>query len=184
MEFILRMKHWQLFIFLFFIPLLVMIGTIWYGSATLDLNNAFLLISFLIVYFSFTVLSWIKVVGINLNHKLPTHLINSTKRFKAAIMFTLCYSFLVAMSVVAAIYFGKDYKPGTLAFIPFVICHIFSIVCSIYSLRFVAKTLNSLEHNRNSPFSEYWEDFLLIWIFPIGVWYIQPRINKQFNKEY
>jgi len=43
------------------------------------------------------------------------------------------------------------------------------------------KTLNSAEMQKEAHFSDYIGDFFLLWVFPIGVWFIQPRINSLVN---
>lgn len=43
---------------------------------------------------------------------------------------------------------------------------------------FVAKTITSVEMKKESHFSDYIGDFFLIWFFPVGIWFVQPRINK------
>ncbi|MBI3240197.1 MAG: hypothetical protein HYZ43_15335 [Flavobacteriia bacterium] len=38
--------------------------------------------------------------------------------------------------------------------------------------------LKSVELQREAVYTEYSSDFFLIWFFPVGVWSIQPRINR------
>jgi hypothetical protein len=56
--------------------------------------------------------------------------------------------------------------------------HLFSMVCIILGLRFAAKTMKSVELGRMVKFGDYAGEFFLIWFSPIGVWVLQPRLNK------
>jgi hypothetical protein len=50
-----------------------------------------------------------------------------------------------------------------------------------YILYFVAKTMKSVEMQKTVTFNDYAGEFFLIWFFPIGIWFLQPRINKIFG---
>ncbi len=52
-----------------------------------------------------------------------------------------------------------------------------------YSLYFVAKNLAMAEKQEKVAFYDYAGPFFLLWFFFIGVWVIQPRINKMFASE-
>ena len=56
--------------------------------------------------------------------------------------------------------------------------HFFSMFCIFHTLYFSAKTLKSVEMQRIATFSDYAGEFFLLWFFPIGIWVIQPRLNK------
>jgi hypothetical protein len=56
--------------------------------------------------------------------------------------------------------------------------HLFSMFCMFYCLYFISKELKAVEWQRPVTFSVYTGEFFLIWFFPIGIWFIQPRINK------
>jgi len=53
--------------------------------------------------------------------------------------------------------------------------------CIFYCLYFVAKALKSVELQREVTFNDYAGEFFLFWFSPIGVWVLQPRINKLFD---
>lgn len=60
--------------------------------------------------------------------------------------------------------------------------HLFSMFCIFYSLYFVAKTFKTVELQREVSFSDFVGEFFLIWFYPIGIWFIQPKINKMIEK--
>jgi len=51
-----------------------------------------------------------------------------------------------------------------------------------YCLYFISKSLKAVELQRDVTFNDYAGEFFLIWFFPIGIWFIQPRINKLFDE--
>jgi glucan phosphoethanolaminetransferase (alkaline phosphatase superfamily) len=60
--------------------------------------------------------------------------------------------------------------------------HLFSMFCAFYCLYFNAKALKTVESQQLVTFSDFIGEFFVIWFFPIGIWILQPRINKLFDK--
>lgn len=52
------------------------------------------------------------------------------------------------------------------------------LLAGVYICYFLAKCLNSVEYGRDTKPSEYIIDIILLWFFMLGIWFIQPRINK------
>lgn len=59
--------------------------------------------------------------------------------------------------------------------------HLFSIFCMLFALYFIAKALKSVEIMKQARFNDFIGEFFLFWFFPIGIWFLQPRINKLFD---
>ena len=59
--------------------------------------------------------------------------------------------------------------------------HLFSMFCIFYCLYFVAKTFKTVELQREVSFSDFAGEFFLFWFFPIGIWIVQPKINKMIE---
>lgn len=55
---------------------------------------------------------------------------------------------------------------------------IVSVMCIAYGLLFIAKTVRTAELRRNLTVFEYSPDFVLMVFAPIGLWIIQPRLNR------
>ncbi len=53
--------------------------------------------------------------------------------------------------------------------------------CQFYSLYFVSKTQALAENARPVSLADYIGYFVGLWIFPVGVWIIQPRINRLYT---
>lgn len=56
--------------------------------------------------------------------------------------------------------------------------HLTAMISTLYAMIFSAKMLKSAELNREAFVSDYLGDFFLLWFFPIGIWILQPKINK------
>ncbi|MEJ0031567.1 MAG: hypothetical protein WDO15_14855 [Bacteroidota bacterium] len=57
------------------------------------------------------------------------------------------------------------------------------IAGGIYCSYFAARLLNSVEQERAAPFREFVGDFILFIFYPIGVWWLQPRVNRIFGSD-
>tara|TARA_B110000046_G_C13016331_1_gene408942 strand:+ start:1352 stop:1558 length:207 start_codon:yes stop_codon:yes gene_type:complete len=60
--------------------------------------------------------------------------------------------------------------------------HLLSMFGIFHSLWFNAKVIKSIELHRTGTFGEFAGEFFLIWFFPIGIWFIQPKINKMMEE--
>lgn len=54
------------------------------------------------------------------------------------------------------------------------------LVCNIYCLYFLSKLLVMVEKQSKVKFNEYIGTLVLAWILLVGIWYIQPRVNRIF----
>ena len=45
-------------------------------------------------------------------------------------------------------------------------------------LYFCSKTIKTVELQKEVFFGEFIGDFFGLWFYPIGIWFIQPKINK------
>lgn len=59
--------------------------------------------------------------------------------------------------------------------------HLLAMACLFYDLYFVSKSLALAETARPVSFYDYAGPFFLLWFFPIGIWIIQPRINRLYE---
>lgn len=62
--------------------------------------------------------------------------------------------------------------------IPF---HFLAMACLFYGVYFVSKSLTLVETARPASFYGYAGPFFLLWFFPLGIWIIQPRINRLYE---
>jgi len=56
-------------------------------------------------------------------------------------------------------------------------------VLYVLQIYFVSKSLVLAETGRPAVFYDYAGPFFLVWFFPIGVWIVQPRINRLYERK-
>ena len=127
---------------------------------------------------------WFYAIGSNLHKKLPDTVNMNLTKFKIFLFIPVLY-----ISILCILLFGLfsglagggqlEYV-GLFALIFPV--HLFSIFCIFYCLYFNAKALKAVELKRPVTFNDFAGEFFLLWFFPIGVWIIQPRLNKLFEE--
>ena len=61
--------------------------------------------------------------------------------------------------------------------------HLLSMFGMFYSLYFVAKTFKTVELQKEVNFSEFAGEFFMLWFYFIGIWIIQPKINKMVSNK-
>ena len=59
--------------------------------------------------------------------------------------------------------------------IPF---HLLAVYGMLYVLYFVSKSLVVAEEKQILRFDRYLGTLFLFWFFPIGIWFVQPRVRK------
>ncbi len=87
---------------------------------------------------------------------------------------------LVLLIVGVALVFGdgQHYVFSGLAALPFY----YVIFAYLYVYAFPVKELKSIELGREAKIGEYAGDVVLMLMWPIGIWFIQPRINKVLSE--
>ena len=106
------------------------------------------------------------------------------KKFKIfffiPIVYMLCFMIFMTFAMDELISNRREPNVGIIVsmFAVIVPLHLFSMFCIFYSLYFVAKTFKTVELQREVKFSDFAGEFFMIWFYPVGIWIIQPRINK------
>jgi cytochrome b561 len=185
MNWFLRAKHWQLFLLILGIPLFAEIIGFALVIITRSMNG--LMIMFPIMMLSAVIgqFGWMLSVGTKLQLRLPPEGRMNVKRFRFFILFMLFYMLLIGLIVSGVILATMNgFKPSpymALSFLIIIPAHFFSMFCIFYGIWFVAKSFKQNELWRPVVFNDYMAEFFLIWFFVIGVWIIQPKINKMFE---
>ncbi len=189
----LKAKHWQIFILTFGIPLIFQF--IWMFSmisnfnletnpdATMMLNQMRLFPVIMILYMA-VFLGWFWSVSIGLQSKIPENVIMKVKKFKVFFFIPLVYISLIFLFIFLAMngLFNSDFEQNVGSiFLIFAIVfplHLFAMFCMFYMLYFTAKTFKTVELQREVVFGDFAGEFFLLWFFPVGIWIVQPKINK------
>ena len=188
MDWLLRIKHWQLFLLLAGIPMLFQIFfiVIFVRQDNPELYFSFFPVIMIVCMGIF--FGWFYALGTNLYKKLPPEVKMNLKLFKIFLTVPVCY--ILVICVFMSVTFSKfmEVAPGdsphmavyASVFIP---VHLFAMFCIFYCLYFIAKTMKAVEWQRPVTFSDYAGEFFLLWFYIIGIWILQPRINKLFDKK-
>lgn len=192
----LKAKHWQLFLLIFGIPMLfqvvlmiTMFANIGSGNNP-DISfmlNFMLFFPIMMILVIATQFGWFWSMAIGLQSKVPENVKMNIKKFKIFFFIPLIYLVLVSIfiGVVTSgmIESGKAPSFGLIMSLVVIVIplHLFSMFCIFYSLYFVAKTYKTVELQREASFSDFAGEFFMIWFYPIGIWIIQPRINKMIE---
>jgi hypothetical protein len=173
MKFLLKLKHWQLFLITWG-PIVI---NIFIFSDDELMARFFPIIMFALII---GILGWIWAISTVLHKKLPAGANLNLRRFKLFFLIPIVYMLSLTAFLVYRIYFRFSHANDNLAPVIGVVVfvHFVSMVCILLGLRFAAKTMRSVELGRPVNFSDYAKEFLLICFSPIGFWVLQPRLNK------
>lgn len=182
MNIFLRLKHWQLFGLLMGIPIILQVVGMASIFASKDPTAMLTTFPIMMILFIGVFIGWFYALGTNLNKKLPDTVKMNLTKFKWFLFIPLGYMlFLCVFMFGLAKNLSGGGQPNPAILLLIVPLHLFSMFCIFYCLYFNAKSLKAVELQRPVTFSDYAGEFFLIWIFPIGVWILQPRINKMFD---
>ena len=183
MKFFLKIKHWQLFVLLIGIPIALEFFTVGFIFTADDFSSGlerFLRIfPVLLLLYIGALFGWLWSVGIFLSKKLPTDAPMPSGLFKGALIIPTMYILFICWFV-AKLMWGNEmselFLEENLGII--LTAHFTSMACLFYVLYFDAKALTSVELQRPALLGDYIGEFFLFWFFPVGLWFLQPRINK------
>ncbi|KLN66875.1 hypothetical protein [Vibrio sp. VPAP30] len=164
MEILLKLKSWQMFL-LIIAPMILpsIVGT-----------TPSLALFFVTWFFWMSVLlGWIYSVGKKANSLVPDGLQKSTTKLKVALSIPIVYSVLFSILVVQNVSISPWIVP----------IHLLSMVCIFYAMLFSAKQLVVSIKQEKVGFFEYCGPFFLFWFSPIGVWFLQPKINRLIEEQ-
>ena len=191
----LKAKHWQLFLLGFGIPMvfqfLFMFSVIagMNDQGELDPDTFFSFMSFLpiIIVLSMGILfGWFWSIAIGLQGKVPENVRMNVGKFKVFFFIPLIYILLISVFMFSVFgnasgILGLFASTGSIFIIFFL--HLFSMFCIFYVMYFAAKTFKTVELQREVSFLDFVGEFFLLWFFPIGIWFLQPKINEMMEEE-
>jgi hypothetical protein len=177
-RFFLRAKHWQIFLLLFVINLLgnvaLIVSMLTTTQPSQDLwNSGSSLFAVFTLLFVFCFLGWFWSMGSFLDSIVQPELRLKMKIFRVAVIYPMCYlpfflAFFLSLSILPML------------FVVIFPLHFLAMSCMFYLLYFVSKSLVLAETGKAASFYDYAGPFFLLWFFPIGVWFTQPRINRLY----
>lgn len=195
--YLLRAKHWQVFTAIVGIPMILyfaFVAFVFSEMMRIQSNGAipdliqfigwfkyFIVFMLVIIAFLF---AWQWSVAIGLNRIIPVEHKLKTGLFKFSMIFPLIYMTLL---MTLGFYFftyqiqnliASNTPPEftwALFILPF---HFLSVFCMFYNIYFVAKSIKTAEAQRSVTIGDFILEAVFVWFLPIGIWFLQPRINK------
>ena len=174
-RFFLRAEHWQIF--------LIVVGMFVGGQIAIALcispplhshgilTKEGFLVGFAIALAMAGFLAWAWSMGSFFNSITNPELRLRTWFFRFAVIYPPVYLVFFLGSFI-----GNESRLGDLI-IPL---HLLCMICLFYLLYFVSKSLVLAETDKPASFYDYAGPFFLLWIFPVGIWYVQPRVNRLY----
>lgn len=177
MKFFLTLKHWQLFLITWTLPLLLNF---------LSFSDPLLLLRYfpiMMLFFIAGVYGWIWSVAAVLHPRLPADV-----KINLSLVHILFFIPSAYLLIIMWYMFGMldgtqtNSEPGGGYIALLVVAHLGSMVCIFLGLRYSAKIMKSVELGRMAKFGDYAGEFFLMWFQPVGVWILQPRLNKMVKE--
>ena len=163
MDKLLRIRHWQIFIYLLFVPAFFPEG---------DNQTYYQIVWGLLFVF------WIIKVDEQLYFRLPTRVNLNFNFLLINIFISATYLIIIFLTVGGYNITDENYQDygwKVWIYLPMHLCCFFSF---FYAIRFTSKAIASIENNKNVDIAYYGTYMAGLFFFPIGIWWIQPKINK------
>lgn len=172
---ILKLKSWHVFGVMIILPVLFVLFGVVISKLTGIMILSPLLSFFGVLIMMITYYGWIWVAG-TVTHQQGGQ-DNPLKLNVFRILFLLALLFLVILTPILR----TSLKAEDLFLADAV--QLIAVVSFFYCIYFVSKSLRMIEEQRGLKSGYLFLDFFLIWILPIGIWVIQPRMNKVLSVE-
>jgi hypothetical protein len=143
---------------------LLCISPIILGGVLFHMTESITAFQIVVMFVYFVELSWIYSVCVFVTRTYSTQISVPINLQYLALLYLLIYTAL----------FSLDILPNKNLYILSYI----AIAANIYCVYFVSRILVMAELERKVTFSDYIGTFIHIYVFFIGVWWLQPRINR------
>jgi len=159
MHFILKLKHWQVFLILS--AAAIFSNFTWEKQDNLNLVvNSFGIVLYFLWYF---------IIGLELTEHLPPRVELSRTMF-----IINAFVLMISMAIIIGVFGGHFSSNGLLGF-----AWIAYIMYAMFQFMFYpSKVLKSVELGTEASLGQYIRYFFLIFFWPVGIWWIQPKLNK------
>tara|TARA_R110001583_G_scaffold114811_1_gene265234 strand:- start:440 stop:1054 length:615 start_codon:yes stop_codon:yes gene_type:complete len=190
----LKAKHWQLFIAMLGIPLLFQLYTMFGMFQEFEIKTnpnpenvmgVLRIFPIIMTLFIGVFFAWFWSIAIGLQKNIPEEIIMKVNKFKVFFFIPLVYMFIL-MIYMGSLFSGMGNNGfSNSGWIVAIILplHLLSMYCMFYLIYFVSKTIKTVELQRKVGFGDFAVEFFLLWFYFIGIWIVQPKVNKLSGKE-
>ncbi len=197
MNFMTRLKHWQVFLLVYGIPIIAYIYFLRRMISAMDAMEytepfremqalVWVMMPFLLFY-----MFWFLATGLALHRRLPPQVNMNRNRF---VLITLISTLLNLVAIFLMTRWFLRFPewvetaqdpavfPVELLriMIPVMVMQLIAMAGFVYMFIFIGKALKSVETKTEAHGDSYIGEFFLLWFWPIGIWLLQPRINRIF----
>jgi hypothetical protein len=166
-KFFIASKHWQLFLLMCgFIAIMESWNKL---AGTLDIQRILIRLWIPWITLWICVIIWLWCWGDFLNFLVPKYLRLKLQLFRVAIIYIFLFIFLL-----------NTLPQEMTSTIWGILLGLFYIICGYYIPYFLSKSLLLAETGKQVKLYSCIITALLFFFIPIGIWFIQPRINRLF----
>lgn len=205
----LKAKHWQLFAIFFALPLMLQFVLMGNFMSSIPFqtdvapdpkefaetfSNLFKWLPVIILPMVLGFAGWIWSISVGLHPKLSSgHGLNlSLFKWMLIIPLVIMFAILYIMGNAFSEMFTMIENEEEITKMPSWVGQIFMMIplilisagCSIYTYYHTAKTIKLVEKGNTERKPEFIGEFFMIWFYYIGVWILQPKINKMAEDDY
>lgn len=184
MKSILLDKHWKVFLILFLIPFLLQRFILVPDIQSEKVYKSYIIPFLRIVLLGLPLIWYWSIGNYLLAFKDSEYIKISQSRFKIYFFIAFIYSIIGLISLP---FFVKTLTPeilqsNTNLYVIFIAIltpiHIFAVYCGFYCVWVLAKILKTFELNREVSFKDFYFEFIVLFLFPICIWLLQPKLNN------
>ncbi|MDB5122146.1 MAG: hypothetical protein JWP94_275 [Mucilaginibacter sp.] len=127
-------------------------------------------------------IGWIYSIGTSMNELIPTNVRPRAAYFKASCLLVSLWIIVIIMIFGGYSIDQNNYRSYGYWLWVLLPLHLYLTFSLIYIIYFAAKMLTSVIDGEIADFSTSYKLFFAIWIYPIGLWFIQPVIQKILSR--
>lgn len=146
-------------------------------SLMFDIPMEPLVVAAIGLFMMLVLFGWMLSVGAWSNRQLPESRRRSPLPCAVGLLLPIVYLLMYIFLYIPLLQQGAPSKPP-LWMLPM---HMFSMVGIFYGIWYTARQLKSLQENEDADFMIFSSTFFLLFIFPLGIWLIQPNVNQLYS---
>jgi hypothetical protein len=117
------------------------------------------------------VVFWLGAMGSFLNSIVKPELQMDERFFRFSLVYPVIYMPIFFPLLLSDILLSKNFIWPL---------HLACMACLFYLLYFVSRCFGLVEKEKPVSFYDYAGPFFLLWFFPLGIWIIQPKVNRLY----
>lgn len=204
---LLKIPHWVLFILVIGVPMIfssVLFSSL-FGAIEnedglrllKDIRTMIVIVPVIVILPQLVNLGWFYAVMDGLRDRIPSTTKIPVKSVKVFLVLTMIMTIIFGLYMwyfmdfvfEAALLDAAGVRPpdppmeivlGAIAIVPLAL---FSTFCIIYTYVYVGKIIKCTESGKDEKFNQYIGEFFLCWFWFIGVWILQPRVQRILASE-